>query len=477
MSNKRENKGINVDEMLAGIDLGSLKIDELEETVVDQMDESAEESEYEPAEEEPVVEEEPEDDDTEHDPEEEEPVVEEEPEDDDIEHDPEEEEPIIKQEETVVNTTEDKPKRTKKTAPKTKQQTKVAFKEQPAEENDNAEKEVPKTAQTTRPPRQRKIHTITKERRVETPNDRRLKEELDLSEAMYTKKILMGVINNCEPYGDEGQYAGIVLYGSGSGTRVVIPIEELLDLPEPVMRDKNGKELYQVSRKVDALVTKQEFINMEIKKRVGMEIDYVVTTSVRNGGRTEYGGSRIAAMKMQRRRTYYPDRNGNIGILEGDDAEARVVAVGDRSIMVEIGGVETLIPAEELTFKHASSFRPKFVAGDIVLCRVLKIEKSGYNSANVEITASVKACLEEPVKADLETFKVGGTYRGFVELIFKKGIFVEISENIECYCLFPNRLERPVDKQIVTIRIDEIDLNKLKLKGSIIELHNVKKVG
>lgn len=323
-------------------------------------------------------------------------------------------------------------------------------------------------------PRKRapRIHTITDTLRAETVDIRRQKEKQDLSEYMYLKTPIIGKLENCEPSKD-GE-VGVVMYGS---TRVVIPAEHIIDLGTPELIDENGDAWYRPARNTDKLVRKDAYAHSILRKRLGMELDYIVKGMIEDEtrpGRFSFVGSRTEAMKVKRKRNYYPDERGYVQLAEGDITECRVVSVGTKSITVEIEGVETIIKAEELTYKHIANFTPSYIAGDIKLCKILSVEYGNRKDREVIVEASVKQTVENPMIDLMETFKPGASYDGKVTYIFEKGIFVEITEEIDCYCHFPKHLARPELGQLVAVDLQRVDVKNFKLQGRITKLREIR---
>lgn len=316
-----------------------------------------------------------------------------------------------------------------------------------------------------------RIHTITDTLRAETVDIKRQKEKQELSEYMYLKTPIIGKLENCEPT-SEGE-VGVVMYGS---TRIVIPVDHLIDLGTPEVITDDGVALYRPIKNIDQLVRKDAYAHTELRKRLGMEMDYIVKgmhEDQENPGRYSFVASRTEAMKAKRKKNYYPDARGDVQLAEGDITECRVVSVGTKSITVEVEGVETLIRAEELTYKHIGNFSPLYKAGDIILCKITSVEYGSKKDREVKITASVKQTYENPMIDLMGSFKEGASYDGKVSHIFEKGIFVNLTDEIDCYCHFPMYLPRPVLGQMVAVDIQRVDTKNFKLQGRISKLREI----
>jgi len=350
-------------------------------------------------------------------------------------------------------------------------------KKQMVEKNSNAATKPAKKAgadEKEEKPRKRapRIHTITDTLRAETVDIRRQKEKQELSEYMYLKTPIIGKLENCEPSKD-GE-VGVVMYGS---TRVVIPAEHIIDLGTPELIDENGDAWYRPARNTDKLVKKDAYAHSILRKRLGMELDYIVKGMIEDEtrpGRFSFVGSRTEAMKVKRKRNYYPDERGYVQLAEGDITECRVVSVGTKSITVEIEGVETIIRAEELTYKHIANFTPNYKAGDIIVCKILGVTHGSRKDREVTVEASVKQTVENPMIDLMETFKPGASYDGKVTYIWEKGIFVEITDDIDCYCHFPMYLPRPELGQLVAVDLQRVDSKNFKLQGRITKLREIR---
>ena len=87
--------------------------------------------------------------------------------------------------------------------------------------------------------------------------------------------------------------------------------------------------------------------------------------------------SRREAMMRKRQLFYFsPDANGEYRVREGRVVQARVIAVADKSIRVEIFGVECSIMARDLAWDWIGDAHDRFAVGDQILVRVTEGEQN-----------------------------------------------------------------------------------------------------
>ena len=127
-----------------------------------------------------------------------------------------------------------------------------------------------------------------------------------------------------------------------------------------------------------ALVTRRLY------SRMGCELDFIVK-GIENRSRSIVA-SRKDAM-YRKRQTFYMDTDvsGRPLIYEGRIVQARVVAVAERLIRVEVFGVECNIRGGGLSRAWHGNANENFSVGDVILVRVLTVQRPDVE--NIRITA------------------------------------------------------------------------------------------
>ena len=186
-----------------------------------------------------------------------------------------------------------------------------------------------------------KVVAIDDRPSVETESDKTMNDLLDLLGSLRSKRILTGTTQGVETSSGSGDPRAVIYYGS---FKVLIPSAEAVNPPSD-FRDRSKNEVFKY------LIT----------KRLGAEVDFLVKGIDPDSGIV--AASRKEAMALKRRQYYFgKDRDGNNLLYEDCIAEARVISVIRAGAFVELFGVESYIPARELSYQRmidvTSEFRP-----------------------------------------------------------------------------------------------------------------------
>lgn len=234
--------------------------------------------------------------------------------------------------------------------------------EEPAADNGpSVERSTSPGADDRRPVPQRgrdRVLTIDPRAEVQTQEDL---EDLiwhELQNANRTRHTLTGTLDSVERT-DNGMTVAIVRY---KGFKVMIPLKEMMVHTGQV---PNGPEF---SIWVDQ-------ITRILHARQNSDIDFVVR-GVDNESRTVVGSRRDAMLRKRKRFYLDTDELGNHMIEEGRVVQARVVAVADRVIRVEVFGVECNVAERGFSRMWVGSARDEHYVGELILVRVQKIERS-----------------------------------------------------------------------------------------------------
>ena len=157
-------------------------------------------------------------------------------------------------------------------------------------------------------------------------------------------------------------YITIVDY---KGFRIVIPLKEMMI---NVGRSPSGQEYAEFMLRQNKILG-----NM-----LGAEIDFIVK-GIDSKTRSVVA-SRKEAM-LRKRQTFYLDTDaaGMYRIYEGRIAQARVIAVAEKVIRVEVFGVECSIMARDLAWEWIGDAHERFSVGDQVLVHILNVRRDSLN--------------------------------------------------------------------------------------------------
>ena len=192
------------------------------------------------------------------------------------------------------------------------------------------------------------ILTIDSASEIETPESIEDTIWHDLQNAYRTRKILTGQLGGIERMEGGGTIA-VVYYKS---FRVAIPLAEMMiHLAED--ENHNYGELAQRQNKI-------------LGNMLGCEIDFIIK-GLDNASRSIVA-SRKDAMMKKRQIFYQPDAAGNRRVCEDRIVQARVIAVAEKVVRVEIFGAETSILARDLSWDWLGNANDSFRVGDLI-CR------------------------------------------------------------------------------------------------------------
>lgn len=294
------------------------------------------------------------------------------------------------------------------------------------------------------------ILSIGDERSVKTEAERYNEAIIDIRESLQNGKILTDTIDGIEEHRINGMgkvTVGVLNHGD---IKVCIRLEDAV-IPPRRTRGVESVEGHQYM----------------LTKRLGAEIDYVVV-GLDNENNIAVG-NRLKAMEAKRKQYYFKeDRDGNKLIYPDAVAEARVVAVIQKGIFVEIFGAETFIPLEELSYQRMFNAEDYYTVGNRVLVRIQNIT---YDTENHEVAvkASVKRAEENPAIKAVKNLQMGQRYVGTVTQVDVEGVFVRLNSGIDVKCKFPAR-GRPVRGSKVTVVISWVDTETCRAWGGIIAM-------
>ena len=281
------------------------------------------------------------------------------------------------------------------------------------------------------------ILTINVGGEAQTENERAEIVWHEIRTSHIARRTLTGMLGGIEQL-ENGTTVAIVDY---KGYRIVIPLKEMGILTLNGMHPDKYKEY--VSRQ-------QKLLN----NMLGADIDFIVkgidleTRSV--------VASRKDAM-LKKRKTFYMEHNedGSYKIYNGRIVQARVLAVAEKGIRVEIFGVECSIMARDLSWDWIGDAHDRFSVGDHILVRVLSVERESLE--NITVTADVKSVTEPDRRPNLSLCRVQSKYAGRVTDVHNGVIYVRLTNGVNAiaHSCYDRRL--PGKKDDVSFAVTHID--------------------
>ena len=259
----------------------------------------------------------------------------------------------------------------------------------------------------------------------------------EINNAYRTKRILTGMIGGIEQM-DKGKTVAVVDY---QGFRIIIPMNEML----------MG---YQINLSRKEFEDQAVRYNKLLSNMLGAEIDFIIK------GIDEETRSVVASRKeamLKKRKTFYmdADASGAYKIYEGRIVQARVLAVAEKGIRVEIFGVDCSISARDLSWDWIGDAHDRFAVGDEILVKVKEIIRDSVE--NIEVVADVKSVTEKNNVPNISRCQVQGKYAGRVTDIHKGIVFVRLTNGVNAIAHSCYDRRRPAKKDDVSFAVTGID--------------------
>ena len=247
----------------------------------------------------------------------------------------------------------------------------------------------------------------------------------ELQNAYRSRRILSGVLGGIEESGEST--VAVVYYRD---FRVVIPVDEMmLNLTE------NTGYGEMKSRQIRIL-----------NHMLGCEVDFIILGI--DAAAQSVVASRKQAMLVKRNKFFFGENGAAPMVTEGRVVQARVIAVAEKVVRLEIFGVECSVPARNLSWEWI---------GDAVLTQVTSIQ-CNPETKEVKLEADMKAITKNEVLEKLSRCKVQGRYSGRVTDVHKGATFVklDICVNALAYSCTDRRLPgKHDDVSFVVTRLDQ----------------------
>ena len=165
----------------------------------------------------------------------------------------------------------------------------------------------------------------------------------------------------------------------------------------------------------------QDKIRQFMQGRIGSEVDFrVVHIDRTDPANPVYTASRIAAMKKKRCDFWYSERQKGRSLIQpGSTQQARVVAVSERLVFVELFGAEVKVEPSEIAYEYVVDARNYYVPGDIVLVKIKSATLQDKDRAAalgypVKCEVSLKDVYEDPKKRYFDQQMWGASFSGTV---------------------------------------------------------------
>ncbi len=259
----------------------------------------------------------------------------------------------------------------------------------------------------------------------------------EIHNAYRTRRILTGQLGGIEQT-DNGKTIAIVDY---KGFRIVIPLKEMMI---NVGRSPSGQEYAE-------LMLRQ---NKILGNMLGAEIDFIVK-GIDSKARSVVASRREAMLK--KRQIFYldTDASGMYRVHEGRIVQARVIAVAEKVLRVEVFGVECSIMARDLAWDWIGDAHERFSVGDQVLVRVLSVRRDGLEE--IAVRADVKSVSQNTSHDNLKKCRIQSKYAGKVTDVHKGVVYVRLSNGVNAVAHSCYDYRMPGKKDDVSFAVTRLD--------------------
>lgn len=310
--------------------------------------------------------------------------------------------------------------------------------ESPSEDMDTAASKPPTPRRSPRS-RNTEAPVLTIEARGEIETDEEREDIIwhEIHNAYRTRRILTGQLGGIEQT-DAGKTIAIVDY---KGFRIIIPLKEMMI---NLGRLPSGQEY------ADFMMRQNKILG----NMLGAEIDFVVM-GIDSKSRSVVASRKEAMFK--KRQIFYLDTDaaGMYRVYEGRIVQARIIAVAEKVIRVEVFGVECSIMARDLSWDWIGDAHERFSVGDQILVRVLNVRRDSLEE--LSIRADIKSVSQNTNQDNLKKCRIQSKYAGKVTDVHKGVVYVRLSNGVNAVAHSCYDYRTPGKKDDVSFAVTRLD--------------------
>ena len=295
----------------------------------------------------------------------------------------------------------------------------------------------------------------------ESPEAIRDREIKDLMESKYSHKPITGKILKMEDIGKSGaEIMGLFAvfnYGISKLTVKVAAEDFVINIPDTLVPRYAGSKETQ---------TPLQFCRRYINNHMGGTYKFVVKDIIQDeDGEVIAIASRKTAMERDVQ-DYFFSRHADNRIEVGTIVGARITSVFERTLLVEVCGIETRISRSDVAYDYLPDLRRLFNVGEVIEVYVKELERK--DGQVTKLVASKKDAEDDPRDRNIKLFKVGDICSGEVVHTLDTGCIVSLNDGMFS-CLTPFALDftRPAIGCQVFVKINKIDKEKKLIYGFI----------
>lgn len=174
---------------------------------------------------------------------------------------------------------------------------------------------------------------------------------------------------------------------------------------------------------------------------------------------------------MLRKRQMFYFKSGNSKrpkIYANRVVQARVLAVAEKGLRVEVFGAECSVYSRNLSHEWIGDARDRYNIGDKILVKVTDI--TGDTAADLSIKADIKGVLPDTTMEDLKKCKLQGKYAGKVIDIYKGTVFIRLGVGVNAIAHSCHDERMPGKKDDVSFVVTNIDEETRVAIGTITKI-------
>lgn len=262
----------------------------------------------------------------------------------------------------------------------------------------------------------------------------------EIRNAYRTRRILTGKLGGIEQL-DNRKTIAIVDY---KGFRIIIPLKEMMIQLPNTSSEQEYSELMLRQNKI-------------LNNMLGADIDFIVKGI--DSKAFSVVASRREAM-LRKRQIFYldTDPSGSCRVYEGRIVQARVIAVAEKVIRVEVFGVETSIMARDLAWDWIGDAHERFSIGDEVLVRVQKVRRDSLEDIGIRV--DIKSISQNTSQDNLQKCRIQSKYLGKVTDVHKGVVYIRLSNGVNAVAHSCYDYRTPGKKDEVSFAVTRLDMER-----------------
>lgn len=259
----------------------------------------------------------------------------------------------------------------------------------------------------------------------------------EIHNAYRTRRILSGMLSGVEQL-ENGKTIAVADY---KGFRILIPLKEMMIL-------------------MDETQTRQRYADMIIRQvkllqsLLGSEIDFMIR-GIDSGTRSVVASRQDAVLRKRQRFYFDVSTDDRPLIYPGRIVQARVIAVSEKSIRVEIFGAECSIIARDLAWHWIGDAHEHYAVGDKVLVRIQSI--TGDKPENLKVKADIRSISQNTSHDNLKKCRVQSRYAGKVTDVRKGVVYIRLNNGVNAIAHSCYDYRTPGKKDDVSFAVTKLD--------------------